>query len=249
MLLVLVDVLRPERRWSGVLVGIAAGVKLTPLVFVVLLVVVGQRAAAGPRRGSVRDHGRRRAGRLPRRGVVLDGRAARPRPRRSTGPGPQPVGVRRVDPGARPNHRRRPSGWRSPSRSRQASWSWRGGGGAAAIVRSRPASARWRCCSPRRCRGRTTGSGPCRRRWHCGSAAGSRHCSGRRCSSLGRCCGCRGRRAGSTTGAGGSTSSGNAYVLAALGVVAWLAVRGRSGAPSSRGRRSSSSCSRRARRR
>ena len=46
MLLVLVDVLRPERRWSGVLVGIAAGVKLTPLVFVVLLVVVGQRAAA-----------------------------------------------------------------------------------------------------------------------------------------------------------------------------------------------------------
>ena len=47
MLLVLVDVLRPERRWSGVLVGIAAGVKLTPLVFVVLLVVVGQRAAAG----------------------------------------------------------------------------------------------------------------------------------------------------------------------------------------------------------
>ena len=46
MLLVLVDVLRPERRWSGVLVGVAAGVKLTPLVFVVLLVVVGQRAAA-----------------------------------------------------------------------------------------------------------------------------------------------------------------------------------------------------------
>lgn len=46
VLLVLVDVLRPERRWSGVLVGIAAGVKLTPLVFVVLLLVVGQRAAA-----------------------------------------------------------------------------------------------------------------------------------------------------------------------------------------------------------
>ena len=47
MAAVLVDLLRPERRWSGVLVGIAAGVKLTPLVFVVLLVLVGRRAAAG----------------------------------------------------------------------------------------------------------------------------------------------------------------------------------------------------------
>ena len=47
MLAVLVDLLRPERRWSGVLVGIAAGVKLTPLVFVVLLVLVGRRTAAG----------------------------------------------------------------------------------------------------------------------------------------------------------------------------------------------------------
>jgi alpha-1,2-mannosyltransferase len=44
---VLVDLVRPERRWSGVLVGIAAGVKLTPLVFVVLLVLVGRRRAAG----------------------------------------------------------------------------------------------------------------------------------------------------------------------------------------------------------
>jgi alpha-1,2-mannosyltransferase len=47
MLAVLVDLLRPERRTSGVLVGIAAGVKLTPLVFVVLLALVGHRAAAG----------------------------------------------------------------------------------------------------------------------------------------------------------------------------------------------------------
>jgi len=46
MLAVLVDLVRPERRWSGVLVGIAAGVKLTPLVFVVLLVLVGHRGAA-----------------------------------------------------------------------------------------------------------------------------------------------------------------------------------------------------------
>ena len=47
MLAVLVDLVGPERRWSGVLVGIAAGVKLTPLVFVVLLVLVGRRTAAG----------------------------------------------------------------------------------------------------------------------------------------------------------------------------------------------------------
>jgi len=47
MLAVLVDLVRPERRWSGVLVGIAAGVKLTPLVFLVLLLLVGRPAAAG----------------------------------------------------------------------------------------------------------------------------------------------------------------------------------------------------------
>ncbi len=46
MLAVLVDLLRPERRLSGVALGIAAGVKLTPLVFVVLLVLAGQRATA-----------------------------------------------------------------------------------------------------------------------------------------------------------------------------------------------------------
>ena len=44
---VLIDLLRPARRWSGVLVGVAAGVKLTPLVFVVLLVLVGRRTSAG----------------------------------------------------------------------------------------------------------------------------------------------------------------------------------------------------------
>jgi alpha-1,2-mannosyltransferase len=47
LLAVLVDLLRPERRWSGVLVGIAAGIKLTPLLLLVLLLVVGRRAAAG----------------------------------------------------------------------------------------------------------------------------------------------------------------------------------------------------------
>jgi len=47
MLAVLVDLLRPDRRSSGVLTGITAGLKLTPLVFVVLLVLVGRRAGAG----------------------------------------------------------------------------------------------------------------------------------------------------------------------------------------------------------
>jgi alpha-1,2-mannosyltransferase len=47
MAAVVVDVTRPERRYSGVLVGLAAGIKLTPLVFVVLLLLVGRRAAAG----------------------------------------------------------------------------------------------------------------------------------------------------------------------------------------------------------
>ncbi len=47
MLAVLVDLVEPERRWSGVLVGVAAGVKLTPLVFVVLLVLAGRRTTAG----------------------------------------------------------------------------------------------------------------------------------------------------------------------------------------------------------
>jgi alpha-1,2-mannosyltransferase len=47
MLALLVDVLRPDRRLSGVLVGVVAGLKLTPLVFVVLLLLVGRRSAAG----------------------------------------------------------------------------------------------------------------------------------------------------------------------------------------------------------
>ncbi len=47
LLAVVVDLVGPERRWSGVLVGIVAGLKLTPLVFVVLLVLVGRRRAAG----------------------------------------------------------------------------------------------------------------------------------------------------------------------------------------------------------
>jgi alpha-1,2-mannosyltransferase len=47
VLALLVDLLRPERRWTGVATGLAAGVKLTPVAFVVLLLLVGRRAAAG----------------------------------------------------------------------------------------------------------------------------------------------------------------------------------------------------------
>jgi alpha-1,2-mannosyltransferase len=46
MLAVLVDVVRPEKKWSGVLTGVAAGIKLEPLLFVVLLVLIRQPAAA-----------------------------------------------------------------------------------------------------------------------------------------------------------------------------------------------------------
>jgi len=46
MLALLIDVIRPERRTAGILIGLAAGIKLTPLVFVVLLILIGRRAAA-----------------------------------------------------------------------------------------------------------------------------------------------------------------------------------------------------------
>lgn len=46
MALVAWDLLVLRGRWSGWLVGLAAGIKLTPVVFVVLLVLVGRRADA-----------------------------------------------------------------------------------------------------------------------------------------------------------------------------------------------------------
>ena len=46
MLVILADIIRPDRRKAGIAIGIAAGIKLTPLVFVVLLVLIGRRAAA-----------------------------------------------------------------------------------------------------------------------------------------------------------------------------------------------------------
>ena len=133
MLAVLVDLVRPERRWSGVLVGIAAGVKLTPLVFVVLLVLVGRRTAAGRAVAGLRRHRRGRVrGDAGLGGDVLGRRPRRREPGRPPGAGAQPVGVRRAHP-ARSTARRRPCcGSRSPGRSHSRSWSsaprwWRRG--------------------------------------------------------------------------------------------------------------------------
>jgi alpha-1,2-mannosyltransferase len=45
--MVLIDVLSPDRgRWRGVLVGLAAGIKLVPGLFIVYFLVTGQRRAA-----------------------------------------------------------------------------------------------------------------------------------------------------------------------------------------------------------
>ena len=127
MLAVLVDLVRPERRWSGVLVGIAAGVKLTPLVFVVLLVLVGRRTRCGTGGPGLRRHRRGRvrgdAGLL---GDVLDRRPRRRRPGRPPGAGPQPVRVRRAHPAPRRPaadlavaRRRRAARARGPGRRRR----------------------------------------------------------------------------------------------------------------------------------
>ena len=119
MLAVLVDLLRPERRWSGLLVGLAAGVKLTPLVFVVLLVLIGHRGAAARASltfagtvlvGLVAVPGRRRTGR--RNSSSPAGWARRRSPTTSQ------WSVR--SPGCSTRRRRPGSGWRSPGR-----WRWR----------------------------------------------------------------------------------------------------------------------------
>lgn len=48
MLLVLLDLTgNPRRRWHGLGVGLAAGIKLTPLIFVVYLLATGRARAAG----------------------------------------------------------------------------------------------------------------------------------------------------------------------------------------------------------
>ena len=102
MLAVLVDLVRPERRWSGLLVGIAAGLKLTPLVFVVLLVLIGRRSAAG--RAALAFVATVAVGFAAEAGLGADvlgrgpGRRAAGRP---GGVGSQPVGVRRAHPAPR----------------------------------------------------------------------------------------------------------------------------------------------------
>ncbi|MDT7783989.1 MAG: alpha,2-mannosyltransferase [Pseudonocardiales bacterium] len=47
MAMVVFDLLRNDSRWSGVLIGVAAAVKLTPLIFVLHLVVTGRLREAG----------------------------------------------------------------------------------------------------------------------------------------------------------------------------------------------------------
>lgn len=47
MAMVVFDLLRNDSRWSGVLIGVAAAIKLTPLIFVVHLVVTGRLREAG----------------------------------------------------------------------------------------------------------------------------------------------------------------------------------------------------------
>ena len=175
MLAVLVDLVRPERRWSGVLVGIAAGVKLTPLVFVVLLVLVGRRSAAG--RAVLAF-----AGTVAIGFVVTPGSAA-------TYWADGLVDAGRVGPPALAHNQsvygaltRLLDGppptllWLAVAGTARRSrcWSSAPAGGGAATGCSAPAWGRWPCCSPRRSRGRTTGCGRCRSRWCCGSAAGGR---------------------------------------------------------------------------
>jgi alpha-1,2-mannosyltransferase len=45
--LILVDLARPHDRYRGIGVGIAAGLKLTPLIFIPYLILTGQRRSAG----------------------------------------------------------------------------------------------------------------------------------------------------------------------------------------------------------
>ena len=145
MLAVLVDLLRPERRWTGVLLGLAAGVKLAPLVLVVMLVLVGGRMAAGRAIATFA-------------GTVLVGFVVMPGRRRPTGPttSSTPAGSGHPSwpttspptarsPGSSTSHPRRCCGWPSPDLSPSPSCSWAPGGGGAATGSWAPASERWPC--------------------------------------------------------------------------------------------------------
>ena len=120
MLAVLVDVVRPDRRWSGLLLGLAAGVKLTPLVFVVLLVLVGRRSAAA--RAVLVFAATVAVGFVvaPASSTAYwSDRLVDADPRRAAGAGPQPVGVRRPHPVAR---RRAPDAAVAGRRRRCCRW-------------------------------------------------------------------------------------------------------------------------------
>ena len=248
MLLVLVDVLRPERRWSGVLVGIAAGVKLTPLVFVVLLVVVGQRAAAAravaafaatvvvglvafPGAASYWTDGLLDPGRVGPPALAHNQSVSGALTRVLDSATPTVLWVAVAVPLAAGVLVVARGWWRRGDRELAACL------GALAMLLASPVS--WS------------------HHWVWAVPAALALWQRSRVAALLWTAVFVARPMLWLPWAGGREHDwrwwehlpGNAYVLAALGVVAWLAVRARWGAPSSRGRRSSSSCSRRARRR
>ncbi len=187
---VLVDLTRPERRWSGVLVGIVAGVKLIrPSSSSSCLALRGLSNGCRPGLAGLRRHRRSRVrgdaafvSDATGRTVCSTCRPGRPpRPWR-TGP----VRQRRAHHASSTVPRRPCSGWWSPARSRSQSWSSQPDGGGAATGYSAPALEQWPCCSPPRSRGRTTGCGRCRSRWCCGNALDGRAWHGPPCSSPAR---------------------------------------------------------------
>ena len=98
MLVILVDLTNTHRRWSGVLLGIAAAVKLTPLVLVALLLLAGRRAVAARALASFVAAVGVGFLLLPRSSAAYwtDGRARGPARARA-----QPVGLRSAHPAAR----------------------------------------------------------------------------------------------------------------------------------------------------
>ena len=227
MLAVLVDVVRPDRRWSGLLLGLAAGVKLTPLVFVVLLVLVGRRVGGGARRPRLRGHGRGGvrggAGLLDR---LLERPAGRRDPRRAAGAGPQPVGVRRPHPVAR---RRAPDAAVAGRRRRAVAG---GAGGRGSVV----ACAATGCSAPASAALAMLIASPIAWSHHWVWAVPLSLALWERSRVVAIACdgGLRGpsvrvaavrRRAASSRGPGPSTSSGNAYLICAICVVGWTAAQ------------------------
>ena len=93
------DLLRPredEAWWQGIGTGLAAGIKLTPLIFVAYLALTGRRTGGGARGRDLRGHRRggiRLAARavpdiLAGRGVLMTRTGSAIRPTRRTSPCP-----------------------------------------------------------------------------------------------------------------------------------------------------------------